>query len=104
MPEPIPQYMNVPTDIYSRPPPLPPYAWPTFAPYNNYSRVAYPTLYPAEAWPNIGPFYPFPKAPLGWRSVSLTWNDGYWFFGRNATGHDWWRASATSKQGIGNME
>src|SRR5262249_2594869 len=24
------------------PPTMPPYAWPTYAPYNNYSRVAYP--------------------------------------------------------------
>src|SRR5439155_22824171 len=29
------------------PPHLPPYAWPTYAPYNNYSRVGYPEQYPA---------------------------------------------------------
>jgi hypothetical protein len=75
----------------NQPPPLPPYAWPTVAPYNNYSRVAYPTTYPYEAFPFIGPMYPFPKIPLGWRSVSLTWEDGCWWYGRNATGHDWWR-------------
>ena len=69
------------------PPLLPPYAWPTYAPYNNYSRVAYPTLYPYEAWPFIGPMYPFPKVPPGWRSVSLTWQDGHWWYGREATGH-----------------
>jgi hypothetical protein len=74
-----------------QPPPLPPNAWPTFAPYNNYSRVAYPTMYPYEAWPFIGPFYPFPRVPLGWRSVTLTWQDGHWWYGKNATGHDWWR-------------
>lgn len=74
-----------------QPPPLPPYAWPTYAPYNNYSRVATPNLYPYEAWPFIGPMYPFPKIPLGWRSVSLTWQDGYWWYGREASGHDWWR-------------
>ncbi len=61
------------------------------APYNNYSRVAYPTTYPYEAFPFIGPMYPFPKIPLGWRSVSLTWEDGCWWYGRKATGHDWWR-------------
>jgi hypothetical protein len=74
-----------------QPPPLPPNAWPTVAPYNNYSRVAYPNLYPYEAWPFIGPFYPFPRVPLGWRSVTLTWQDGHWWYGKNATGHDWWR-------------
>ena len=74
-----------------QPPPLPPYAWPTYAPYNNYSRVAYPLAYPYEQWPFIGPMYPFPRVPLGWRSVSLTWEDGHWWYHRNPTGHDWWR-------------
>jgi hypothetical protein len=73
------------------PPPLPPYAWPTYAPYNNYSRVAAPNLYPYQSWPFIGPMYPFPKVPLGWRSVNLRWVDGHWWYGRTATGHDWWR-------------
>ncbi len=89
----IPQGSGVPgpdPKTYN-PPRMPPYAWPTYAPYNNYSRVAYPKLYPYNAWPYIGPMYPFPKVPLGWRSVSLTWEDGYWYYGRNATGHDWWR-------------
>jgi len=75
----------------TQPPPMPPNAWPTYAPYNNYSRVAYPNLYPYESFPFIGPIYPFPKVPLGWRSVNLTWEDGHWWLGRNATGHDWWR-------------
>jgi hypothetical protein len=74
-----------------QPPPMPPYAWPSYAPYNNYSRVAYPLAYPYEQWPFIGPMYPFPRVPLGWRSVSLTWEDGTWWFHRNPTGHDWWR-------------
>ena len=73
------------------PPRLPPYAWPTYAPYNNFSRVAYPQAYPYNAWPFIGPFYPFPKVPLGWRSVTLEWQDGHWYFGRNGTKHDYWR-------------
>jgi hypothetical protein len=73
------------------PPPMPPYAWPTYAPYNNYSRVATPTLYPNQAFPFIGPMYPYPKVPLGWRSVNLTWQDGHWWYGRTACGHDWWR-------------
>src|SRR5207248_8338899 len=72
------------------PPPMPPYAWPTYAPYNNYSRVAYPELYPQQSWPFIGPMYPFPKVPLGWRSVKLEWQDGHWWLSRYATPHDWW--------------
>ncbi len=72
-------------------PPLPPYAWPTYAPYPNFSRVAYPTAYPYNAFPFIGPFYPFPKVPLGWRKVVLEWEDGYWFYGRASTPHDYWR-------------
>jgi hypothetical protein len=72
-------------------PAMPPYAWPTYAPYNNYSRVAYPTAYPYQAWPFIGPPYPFPKVPLGWRRVQLEWQDGHWWFGKLATCYDWWR-------------
>jgi len=89
--EPAPIGSSVPNDVYNRPPPLPPYAWPTYAPYNNYSRVAYPTIYPQDAWPGIGPFYPFPKVPTGWRTVTLSWQDGYWWYGRGVSGHDWWR-------------
>ena len=92
LPEPTPIF-QMPTgpNPSMQPPPLPPYAWPTFAPYNNYSRVAYPLAYSYEQWPFIGPMYPFPRVPLGWRSVSLTWEDGHWWFHRNPTGADWWR-------------
>jgi hypothetical protein len=72
-------------------PMMPPYAWPTYAPYNNYSRVAYPNAYPYNSWPFIGPAYPFPKVPLGWRKVTLEWQDGHWWFGKIATCYDWWR-------------
>lgn len=72
-------------------PNLPPYAWPTYAPYNNLSRVAYPNSYPYNAFPFIGPYYPFPKVPLGWRKVTLEWEDGYWYMGRNSAPHDYWR-------------
>ncbi|MDB5307836.1 MAG: hypothetical protein JWO38_2038 [Gemmataceae bacterium] len=72
-------------------PPLPPYAWPTYAPYNNASRIAYPEAYPYNAFPFIGPYYPFPKVPLGWRKVTLEWEDGHWFLGRNSAPHDYWR-------------
>jgi BON domain len=72
-------------------PAMPPYAWPTYAPYPNLSRVAYPQAYPYNAFPYIGPYYPFPKVPLGWRSVTLEWEDGHWYFGKRSTPHDYWR-------------
>jgi hypothetical protein len=72
-------------------PRLPPYAWPTYAPYNNYSRVAYPETYPYNAFPYIGPYYPFPRVPLGWRKVVLEWEDGHWYFGKLSSPHDYWR-------------
>lgn len=72
-------------------PRLPPHAWPTYAPYNNFSRVAYPQSYPYNAFPYIGPYYPFPKVPLGWRKVVLEWEDGHWYYGRIASPHDQWR-------------
>ncbi len=72
-------------------PPLPPYAWPTYAPHNNVSRVAYPEAYPYNAFPFIGPFYPFPKVPLGWRKVTLEWEDGHWWLGRKQAPVDYWR-------------
>lgn len=72
-------------------PHLPPYAWPTYAPYNNVSRVAYPEAYPYNAFPFIGPYYPFPKVPLGWRKVTLEWEDGHWYLGRTSAPHDYWR-------------
>jgi hypothetical protein len=72
-------------------PPLPPYSWPTYAPYNNVSRVGYPEAYPYNAFPYIGPYYPFPKVPLGWRKVTLEWEDGHWYLGRNSAPHDYWR-------------
>jgi hypothetical protein len=72
-------------------PPLPPYAWPTYAPHNNLSRVGYPEAYPYNAFPFIGPYYPFPKVPLGWRKVTLEWEDGHWYLGRNSAPHDYWR-------------
>jgi hypothetical protein len=60
-------------------PGYPNYAWPSYAPYPNYSAVGYPTVYPWQAWPNIGPFYPYPEVPLDWRAVTLRWDDGIWW-------------------------
>jgi hypothetical protein len=89
-----------PLPIYAAPQPgpydcldpkMPPYAWPTYAPYNNLSRVAYPEAYPYNAWPFIGPIYPFPKPPLSWRAVTLHWQDGGWLFSKVDNKCDWWR-------------
>ena len=59
-------------------PSMPGYAWPSYAAYPNYGAVTYPRQYSASAWPYIGPFYPYPQVPLGWRKVSLEWDDGWW--------------------------
>jgi hypothetical protein len=92
IPEPA-AIFRAPVPAYSalNPPNMPPYAWPTYAPYNNFSRVAYPTAYPYQSWPFIGPVYPFPKVPLGWRAVKLEWDDGHWWFSRVAHPHNWWK-------------
>ena len=58
---------------------LPGYAWPSYAASPNYGAVTYPKQYSAAAWPYIGPFYPYPQVPLGWRKVTLEWDDGWWF-------------------------
>jgi osmotically-inducible protein OsmY len=60
-------------------PNMPSYAWPSYAAYPNYSAVTYPKQYSASAWPYIGPFYPYPQVPLGWRKVALEWDDGLWY-------------------------
>jgi hypothetical protein len=60
-------------------PNLPNYAWPGYAAYPNYAAVTYPQQYSPTAWPYIGPFYPYPQVPLGWRRVSLEWDDGWWY-------------------------
>jgi hypothetical protein len=90
--DPIPVYQAPQPGPYdANPPAMPPHAWPTYAPYNNFSRVATPQYYPYQAWPFIGPCYPFPKVPLGWRSVKLEWEDGHWWFSKVGSAHDWWR-------------
>lgn len=70
-------------------PQLPGYAWPAYAAYPNYAAVSYPRQYSASAWPYIGPFYPYPQVPLGWRSVTLEWDDGWWYldFNDRTCGH-----------------
>jgi hypothetical protein len=58
---------------------MPGNAWPSYASYPNYAALTYPRQYSPAAWPYIGPFYPYPQVPLGWRKVSLEWDDGWWF-------------------------
>ncbi|TWT47175.1 BON domain-containing protein [Botrimarina hoheduenensis] len=58
---------------------MPGYAWPSYAAHPNYAALSYPKQYSASAWPYIGPFYPYPQVPLGWRKVTLEWDDGWWF-------------------------
>lgn len=58
---------------------MPGYSWPSYASYPNYAALSYPQQYSPSAWPYIGPFYPYPQVPLGWRKVALEWDDGWWF-------------------------
>jgi len=60
-------------------PQVPGYAWPSYAASPNYAALTYPKQYSPSAWPYIGPFYPYPQVPLGWRKVTLEWDDGWWF-------------------------
>jgi osmotically-inducible protein OsmY len=60
-------------------PAMPAYAWPSYAAYPNYAAVTYPRQYSPTAWPYIGPFYPYPQVPLGWRKVTMEWDDGWWW-------------------------
>jgi BON domain len=68
-------------------PQMPGYAWPSYAASPNYAALTYPKQYSASAWPYIGPFYPYPQVPLGWRKVTLEWDDGWWFLDFNDCKH-----------------
>ena len=68
-------------------PNMPGYSWPSYASHPNYAAVTYPKQYSPTAWPYIGPFYPYPQVPLGWRRVCLEWDDGWWFLDFNARRH-----------------
>lgn len=71
-------------------PQLPSHAWPSYAQYPNSAAVSYPTQYSASAWPYIGPFYPYPQVPMGWREVSLEWDDGQWALNFNKEKDKWY--------------
>lgn len=80
---PLPAYVpgtggGIAPAIYDQPN-MPNYAWPAYSAYPNYAGLTYPKQYSATAWPFIGPFYPYPQVPLGWRKVTLEWDDGWWF-------------------------
>ena len=72
--------------------PLPPNVWPPYAPYSNTTPVAGPDAISSGGFPLIGPYYPDPKVPLGWRKVTLEWQDGHWWLGRKQAPIDYWRA------------
>lgn len=80
---PVPMY--APSTMGAVPPPcydhpqMPNYAWPAYAAAPNYAAVTYPKQYSPTAWPYIGPFYPYPQVPLGWRHVTMQWDDGWWY-------------------------
>jgi BON domain len=62
---------------------MPNYSWPSYAAHPNYAAVNYPRQYSPTAWPYIGPFYPYPQVPMGWRKVTLEWDDGWWYLDFN---------------------
>lgn len=78
------------THVVYNQPNMPNYAWPSYAAYPNYAAVTYPTQYSASAWPYIGPFYPYPQVPLGWRKAQLEWDDGYWQLNFRPRTDRWW--------------
>jgi hypothetical protein len=95
MPGAMPQYGGpIPAGVmpgvrYDQPR-MPNYAWPGYAAYPNYAGVTYPKQYSPMAWPYIGPFYPYPQCPMGWRKVTLEWHDGWWFLDfDDGSAHGW---------------
>ena len=70
-------------------PNLPDYSWPTYASYPNYASLSYPKQYSASSWPYVGPFYPYPQVPLGWRQVQMEWDDGSWNLNFNPRTDKW---------------
>ncbi len=75
--------------VYNQPN-LPEHAWPAMASYPNSAQISYPTEYSPSAWPYIGPFYPYPQIPLGWRQVQMEWDDGYWSLNFRPRTERWW--------------
>jgi hypothetical protein len=90
---PAPQY-SAPADSHpgmAGYPNMPGNAYPANGQYPNYAGVNYAGQQAASAYPYIGPFYPYPQIPLGWRKAALQWDDGYWNLNfRNRTDRWWW--------------
>lgn len=90
---PIQAYQGGPAQVghqvYNQPN-VPDYAWPSYAQYDNYAAVTYPSQYDASAFPYIGPYYPYPQVPLGWRSSTLEWDDGSWNLTFDSRTDRWW--------------
>ncbi len=86
---PVPMAHGPSHQVYDMPN-LPNYAWPSYAQYPNSAAITYPKEYSASAWPYIGPFYPYPQVPLGWRSASLEWDDGKWNLNFRSRTDKWW--------------
>lgn len=86
---PIPMARSNGSQVYDMPN-LPNYAWPSYAQYPNSAAVTYPKEYSASAWPYIGPFYPYPQVPLGWRAATLEWDDGHWNLNFRSRTEKWW--------------
>lgn len=86
---PIPMARSNAGQVYDMPN-LPNYAWPSYAQYPNSAAITYPKEYSASAWPYIGPFYPYPQVPLGWRSAQLDWDDGHWNLNFRSRTDKWW--------------
>ncbi len=83
------QGMGASQAVYNSPS-MPDHAWPTYAQYPNSAAVSYPQQYSASAWPYIGPFYPYPQVPLGWRDATLRWDDGQWNLMFKPRTDRWW--------------
>jgi osmotically-inducible protein OsmY len=76
--------------VYNQPS-LPNHSFPTYAQYPNAAAVTYPKQYSASAFPYVGPFYPYPQVPRGWRRATLEWDDGNWQLEfDNKTDRWWW--------------
>lgn len=91
MPAGAPYGQATPTSTVYNQPNMPNYSWPTYAAYPNAAAVTYPKQYSASAFPYVGPFYPYPQVPRGWRRASLEWDDGSWQLEfDNKTDRWWW--------------
>lgn len=71
-------------------PNVPEYAWPSYAAPDNSAAITYPGQYDASAFPYIGPYYPYPQVPLGWRKSTLEWKDGSWNLKFSSRTDRWW--------------